>query len=118
MTQWTAKQRRPGDRVVTLPLAWQLPCKPEVMFAVVSWKNGKIPVDPDGKTAAVRRLPRRLMALFTAPADWLKQLTPVKLICLARAHQKLKPATEAEILVLDMKAAIQVWMSLSLMEPK
>ena len=71
----------------------------------------------------MRQLPPPLRALFTAPAGWLKQLTPVKLSCLAQAyckmcHENKWPWTEPEdVLIKKMEASIQVCVSLFLMEP-
>ena len=68
----------------------------------------------------MQELPETLRALFTAPAKWLEQLTPVKLTCLAGGYQKLWPNNKQgeEVLVQMMEAAIQVHSSLSLTVPK
>ena len=101
--------KRPGTCPVSLVL----------LLAAVVWEHGKIPDDPACENAAVRQLPTPLRALFTAPDKWLEQLTPVKLSCLAQAHQKLRPDSDAEpVLIQKMKAAIQVCVPLFCMEPK
>ena len=99
-----------------------------LLLAAVVWEHGKIPVEPACDNGAVQQLPPPLRALFTAPTGWLKQLTPVKLICLARACQKLQPGREGEellvrpgeegeeLLVQMMEAAIEVHASLSKQE--